>query len=60
MATIYPMKVGPGRYRMMVEVGKNNVYGLCTCPEGHKTENDARECPHAKKTAEKYADAVCR
>jgi len=57
MAIVYPLQVGKNRFRLVVEHNKESVYGLCTCPEAHKIETEARECPQAKKAAEKFLNA---
>jgi hypothetical protein len=50
------MRVGEGRYRLVVKIETGELYGLCTCSEAHKSEKESSECPVAKAAAAKYRE----
>lgn len=49
-----------GRWRMTKtsDEGGGGPYGLCDCPEGHDSEETARECPMAKRELERAFPVV--
>lgn len=45
-----------GRYRLTAKSDEDGggPFGLCRCPDGHKTIEDARNCSEANETAKHY------